>query len=216
MQLQPAGAGAAPVLVQQPDGRLPQVRRPGGDHLFRPDTGGGASGADPGRRRDQGLGQAQPVLLPDAAGAGRALRLLAGDRIRGSAGRGAEGGAARLRTRGNRVHLRLRARYQIPARPRLRGHHPQPGTPLSRDRFQHRARGTGQVPEQPVLPELRRFAPAAGGAPYLHRPQDAAPDQPDGVEGCLGLLQRAAVLRPEAGGGGENRQGNQRPRVLPQ
>ena len=73
--LRAAGAGAAPVLVQQPDGRLPEVRRPRGDPVLRPQARRHAAGRVAGRRRDSRLGQEEPVLFPDHRIAGRALRL---------------------------------------------------------------------------------------------------------------------------------------------
>jgi excinuclease ABC subunit A len=75
VQLRAARTGAAPVLVQQPDGRLPEMRRPRPDHLLRPGAGGRLPASVAGLRRDQGLGQAQPVLLHDAAEPVDALRL---------------------------------------------------------------------------------------------------------------------------------------------
>ena len=58
-----------------------------------------------------------------------------------------------------RLHERDAARSFDP-QPRLRGHHPQPGTALSRNRLDDGARGTGQIPQHQTLPGVRRHAPA--------------------------------------------------------
>ena len=78
-------ARAAPVLVQQPDGRLPALRRPGRGRVLRPEARGRAPEPVARQRRDPRLGPAQPFLLRDAAVARAALRLRH---------RGALGGAA--------------------------------------------------------------------------------------------------------------------------
>ena len=75
LQLFAAGAGAAPVFVQQPDGRVPALRRPGHDQFFRSQARRRLSRSVACVRRDQRLGPAQPVLFPDAAMPGAALRL---------------------------------------------------------------------------------------------------------------------------------------------
>ena len=71
LQLFAAGTRAAPVFVQQSDGRLPALRRPRPDQFLRSETRGGLPAPVARRRRHQGLGPAQPVLLPDAATAWR-------------------------------------------------------------------------------------------------------------------------------------------------
>ena len=66
-----AGARAAALLVQQSDGRVPALRRSGLDQLLRSEARRRVSAALARLGRDQGLGPAQPVLFPDAAGASR-------------------------------------------------------------------------------------------------------------------------------------------------
>jgi ABC-type dipeptide/oligopeptide/nickel transport system ATPase subunit len=83
--------------------------------------------------------------------------------------RSAAGGAARLGRDRDPVHVYQRARPHHGARARVRRDHPEPGTPLPRNRFGGRARGTGQVPEQPGVPGLPRHAPAHRGAPREDR-----------------------------------------------
>ena len=61
-----AGARAAAVLVQQSDGRVSALRRPRLDQLLRSQARRRLSAAFARVGRDQGLGPAQPVLLPDA------------------------------------------------------------------------------------------------------------------------------------------------------
>ena len=99
-------------------------------------------------RRDQGLGPAQPVLLPDAAEPRQALRLRRRDAVRRSCP------SARSRSilygsrrREDSVHVPVRARQADGARARVRGHHPQPRAALPRDRFGGGARGAREVPE---------------------------------------------------------------------
>ena len=54
--------------------------------------------------------------------------------------------------------------------PHFRRRDPEPGAPLARDRFGHRARRAGQVPQHQDLPRLRRLAPAARGPQRADRP----------------------------------------------
>jgi excinuclease ABC subunit A len=56
----------APVLLQQPDGRLPKCDGLGQIQFFDPARVVAYPHLSPGGRRHQGLGPAQPVLLPDA------------------------------------------------------------------------------------------------------------------------------------------------------
>ena len=75
VRLRAARARAAPVLLQQPDGRLPALRRPGRGGVLRPEAHRRASQPVARERRDPRLGPPQPFLLLDAAVARRALRL---------------------------------------------------------------------------------------------------------------------------------------------
>ena len=58
VQLLTIGIGAAPILIQQSDGRLPQVRRLGRDQFFRSEAGGGVSAFVARCGGNQGLGSA--------------------------------------------------------------------------------------------------------------------------------------------------------------
>ena len=58
-----------------PMGACPGMRRPRPDHVLRSEAGGRASVAVAGGGRGEGLGPAQPVLLPDAAKPRRVLRV---------------------------------------------------------------------------------------------------------------------------------------------
>jgi excinuclease ABC subunit A len=60
-----------PLLVQQPDGRVPALRRPGRDHLLRPEARRRLPAPVARGRRDPRLGPAQPVLLLDAGARSR-------------------------------------------------------------------------------------------------------------------------------------------------
>ncbi len=86
LQLLARRARAAPVLVQQPDGRVPALRRAGLDQLLRPEARRRLPAALARVGRDQGLGPPQPVLLPDAAGPRQARRLRPRAPVRAAAG----------------------------------------------------------------------------------------------------------------------------------
>ncbi len=73
-------AGTQAVLLQQPGWRLPDLRRPGGQAVLRHQAAGQWR-ADPGRRRDSRLGQAQRLLLPDARFAGSSLQVQPGHAV---------------------------------------------------------------------------------------------------------------------------------------
>ena len=73
LQPQPAGTGAAVVQLQQPDGRLPQLRRHRTGRILRPQARGRLPRAEPGRRRDPRLGPPQRLHPLAAHQPGRAL-----------------------------------------------------------------------------------------------------------------------------------------------
>src|SRR5207253_11189296 len=109
VRLRAARARAAPVLVQQPDGRLPALRRPGRDRVLRPEARRRASELVAGERRDPRLGPQEPFLLLDAAVARRALPLRHRAAL-GAAGRKSAGAdPLRLRAGEDRLHLSERA-----------------------------------------------------------------------------------------------------------
>ena len=158
-----AGTGAAPLLVQQPDGRVPGMRRPRPDHVLRSEAGGRASVAIARRRCREGLGPAQPVLLPDAAEPRGVLRVRHRQAFED------------LPEKVRKILLFGSGKQLIPfsyidgrgrtasTRARVRRDHPEYGAALSRDRFDRRARGTRQYQNNQPCPacegtRLRREA----------------------------------------------------------
>ncbi len=125
MRVQPDRARAAPVLVQQPDRRLPGVRRTRRPALLRSGPNRAAPGTVAGWRSNPGLGSAQPVLLPDDQVAVGALRLRSGTAVSIVAEEDPEHPAERQRQRGNPVSLRQRPRQQGAVAPCLRGRDPE-------------------------------------------------------------------------------------------
>src|SRR5690606_40883924 len=102
VRLLAAGPGAAPVLVQRTDGRLPVLRWPWRGRILRPDAGGGPSGAVAGGRCGARLGPAQRLLLPADQLTGQALPLRRGHTMAGPARGGARSRAVRQRRGGDR------------------------------------------------------------------------------------------------------------------
>ncbi|PRD30537.1 UNVERIFIED_CONTAM: hypothetical protein NCL1_26143 [Trichonephila clavipes] len=143
--------GAAPVLLQQPGGRLPHLRRPGRAPVLRPEAPDQPAGAVAVRRRDPRLGPPQLLLLRHAGVAGRALRLRARRTLGVPAGEDAESAAAGLRRRAGRLHLHRRPRPPRHPRAPVRRHPGQPRAPLPRDRVQLGARGPGAIPQHCAL-----------------------------------------------------------------
>jgi excinuclease ABC subunit A len=96
----------------------------------------------------------------------------------------------------------------------LRGHHPQPRTPLPRQRLDGRARGTAKyISNSPARP-----APAPACAPRracARRRQDAARDQPPAARRGAQLFQLPGADRRQGAGGRQDPQGNHRPPELP-
>ncbi len=129
----------------------------------------------------------------------------------------APGAAARLRRRGDPLLVfageRRLGRAAREQEARVRGHHPQHGAALPRDRFGRGARGARALPQPAALPRLRGHAPARRGAPreaggrrtgardLRDRPHDAA-RQP-------GVLPAAEAARRQ---GRDRRQGDPRDR----
>ncbi len=215
MQLRLAGTRATAVLLQQSDGRLPEVRRPRPDPVLRPGARRRLSPPLAGRRRDQGLGPAQPVLLPDAGVIGRALRHRHQCSLRKAARGNDRHRALRLGQGADPVQVPQREGHPLRPQPCLRGHHPQPRAPLPRDRLDGGARGAVEIPQQQALPRLRRHAPAPRGAPRLRRrPEHLGPQSPV-ADQLPRLLQPAATDRAEGPGRREDTQGNHRAAVLP-
>ena len=169
VQLFAAGAGAAAVLVQFADGRVPTLRWPGPGDRVRPRARGRLPKPEPGRRRGEGLGPAQRLHLLDDRERGQTRRLRCRDAVRAVARGGAPDAAARLGHAGHRVHL-PRRRGQGPrahgqALASVRRDHSQLRAALSRDRFDGGARGPRALPGGARLPAVRGLAAAARGAP---------------------------------------------------
>ncbi len=118
-----------------PMGACPRCDGLGSISFFDPEARGRVSAAVARVRRDQGLGPAQPVLLPDAAEPREARRLRRRAAVREAARARAEHRALRLGRREDPVHVPVRARPADDARARVRGHHAEPRAPLSRDRL---------------------------------------------------------------------------------
>ena len=211
-----AGTGAAPVLVQQPDGRLPEVRRPrassssstpSASSPSRPLSlaGGAIRGWD---KKNQFYFQ---IIESLAAHYGFSVDTPWNDlpeEFRTA-------GALRFRAHRDQFPLPERAGHALRPQPHLRGHHPQSRTALPRQRLERGARGTGQVHQQFGLPDLRRHPPARRGAPRARRRQDAARNQPPAARRGAQLLQLPAAGRRQGAGGREDPQGNHRPPELP-
>ena len=215
-----AGTGAAPLLVQQPDGRVPGMRRPRPDHVLRSEAGGRASVAVARGGRGEGLGPAQPVLLPDAAKSRGVLRIRHRHRRRRPAGEGPQDSAVRLGQAGDSVLVHQRTRPHLGARACVRRDHPESGAALSRDRFGRGARRTRQVSEQPAVPGLRRHAAAPRSALRADRRGRRRArhlrNQRLAVARRARLFPDAAARRLEARDRRQGREGNRRASDVPE
>src|SRR6267378_1389660 len=143
--LQRAAARAEAVLVQQPIGRLPELRWARGAGILRSATGGIAPASVTGRRRGAWLGPAQRSLLPPDPVACAPLRLRHRDALDGAAGARAPRAAARQRRGGDRIQLPRGCGTQIAQASRVRGDPAEPDAALSRDRITDGARGAGAL-----------------------------------------------------------------------
>ena len=163
LQLLAARTRAAPVLVQLTGGRLPELRWPGPGDGVRRRARGGLPLAQPGQRRDQGLGPAQQLHLRPAGKCGPALCLRPRHAVRATGQDASAGAAARQRhdRTALRLHSRGRGRQATPgqALAPLRRCPAHLGAPLARDRLGRGARGSGALPVAQALPGLR---PARG------------------------------------------------------
>ena len=144
---------------------MPALRRAGVDQLFRSEAGRRVPAAFARVGRDQGLGPPQPVLLPDAPESREARRLRPRAAVFAAARSRPATGALRQRRRKDPVHVPVGTRQADGARAHVRGHHPEPRAPVSRDRFADGPRGARQVPELEAVPRMRRHAVAARSAP---------------------------------------------------
>ncbi len=149
------------VLVQQPDGRLPELRRPGPDRVLRPEARGGASPTCRWPRAPSRAGTAATSSTSRCCRAWR--RSTTSTPIRAFEDLPANVQQVVLHGSGEAAipftYINENGRTAVRAA-RVRGDHPEPGAPLPRDRFGGGARGTRQVPEQPAVPGLRRHAAA--------------------------------------------------------
>ena len=118
-----------------PMGACPRCDGLGSDQLLRSEARRRVSAALARVGRDQGLGPAQPVLLPDAAEPREARRLRPRAAVREAARARAADPAVRQRRREDPVRVPVRARQADDARARVRGHHSEPRAPLPRDRL---------------------------------------------------------------------------------
>ena len=220
LQLLAVRARAAAVLVQQPDGRVPALRRPGLDQLLRSEARRRLSAALARVRRDQGLGPAQPVLLPDAREPREARGLRPRAPVRAAARARPAARPLRQRRRDDPVHVPVRARPADGARARVRGDHPEPRASLPRDRLGDGPRGAREVPELEAVPRMRRHAPAARGALRQGRQRRERARDLRGVG--LALKDAAEYFgalvarRPEARDRREDHQGDRQPPRVPE
>ncbi len=177
LQLLAERTRTAAVLVQQPDRRLPDLRRSRHAGVLRS------------RRRSSPIRICRSPAARCAAGTGATPTISSSS----SRWRGIRSSTSRRPSRicpttSSKLVLfgsgDERDRVQVPrrqgrhgqAQARLRRHRPQSGAPLRRDRIGDRARGTGQVPLGARLSRLRRHAPEPGGAQRVRRRQERAGD----------------------------------------
>ena len=114
----------------------------------------------------------------------------------------------------------VRSRQADGARARVRGHHPEPRAPLSRDRFDHGPRGARQISEFEALSRVRRHAAAARGAARQGRPtgrraRDLRDQQPS-AQGSRRVLSQAEARRTAPGDRRQDRQGDRQPAAVPE
>ena len=155
VRLHHRGDRAAPVLVQQPAGRLSGVRRPRPPHVHGPRSRGARPGEEPVRRRGRALGQLDLDLLPADPGQHRqALPPEPAHAVGGAAEQDARADPVRLGRGAGRAQLRRR-RAPLQHQPVVRGRAAEPAAALARDRFRMAQGGARQVSEH-----ARRARPA--------------------------------------------------------
>ncbi len=169
---------------------MPALRRAGVDQLFRSEAGRRVPAAFARVGRDQGLGPPQPVLLPDAPESREARRLRPRAAVFAAARARPATGALRQRRRKDPVHVPVGTRQADGARAHVRGHHPEPRAPLSRDRFADGARGARQVPELEAVPRMRRHAAAARSAPRESRRSARTRERSSRFRACRSRTRR--------------------------
>ena len=143
-----ARARAAPVLVQQPERRLPAAATDSATQdFFDPEKIVAQSASVARRRRGARLGPAQRLLFPAHPVAGAPLPSSTSRRPSRSLPRRRSDSwccSAAARSRSSSSTWTARAARQAQAR--LRGHRQEPRAPLQGDRVGDGARGAGQVP----------------------------------------------------------------------
>ena len=220
LQLFAVRARAAAVLVQQPDGRVPALRRARLDQLLRSQARRRVPAALARLGGDQGLGPAQPVLLPDAREPREARRLRPRAPVLAAARARPAARPLRQRRRDDPVRLPVRARQADGARAPVRGDHSEPRAPLPRDRFGDGPRGARQVPEFEAVPRMRRHAAATRGAFRQGRQRRECARDLRGVgaraQGCRRLFRPTLARRAEARDRREDHQGDREPPRVPQ
>jgi excinuclease ABC subunit A len=149
-------------------GRLPELRRPGRGRVLRSGARGRASGAVAGRRRDARLGPAQRLLLPDDHLAGQALRFDV-DAPWQRCPRDPRRRAARQRRGGDQPSPTSPRTAASTSASTLRGHRPEPGAPLPRDRIGAVREELAKYISDAPLPRLRRRAPEPRRAQRVRR-----------------------------------------------
>ena len=217
VRLHHRGDRAAPVLVQQPAGRLSGVRRPRPPDVHGPRSRGARPGEKPVRRRGRALGQLDLDLLPADPGQHRqALPPEPAHALGGAAGEDARADPVRLGRGAGRAQLRRR-RAPLQHQPVVRGRAAQPAAALARDRFRLAQGGARQVSEHRAVRGLRRPSPEARGARGqgarpAHRRSDRAVDRGGSrlVSRVAGASHRQAERDRTA-----HPEGSQRPPGLP-
>ena len=191
VQLLDPRARAAPLLVQQPDGRLPALRRPGRDHASSIPSAWSPSRTcrSPAARSAAGTGATSSTS--------RCSRRSRSTTASTSTRRSRRCPSARSRsccTAPGEEKIAFRypgeTRAQRREGARLRGHPAEPRAPLPRDRLRRGEGGARQVPQHARLPRVRRHAPAAS-----RRATCAWPAAPSTSSPSLPLRAGAAVLR---------------------
>ena len=139
VQLLAAGARAAALLVQQPDGRLPALRRPRHGHLLRPEARGGLPAPVARLGRDQAAGTGATSSTSRCCRRSRSTTASTSRRPSRSCPAASRKwcSTAPARRRSRFAYLGERSQ-QLAARAPLRGHRPEPRAALPRNRLGRR------------------------------------------------------------------------------
>ncbi len=216
LRLQHPGARAASVLVQQPEWRLPRLRRPRRAHVLRPQPHRRAPAPVARGRRDPRLGQPQPFLLGNDPVAREALQIRRDGAVPGSRGEAPQHRAVRQRRREDPVQVREPEEGQpLGVAARVRGHHPEHAAPLHGDRESGRARDARKVPEHADVQDLQRHAPERRRAQRVRAGEAAARDHEPERHGRARVLRRVEPGRLARRDRRQDRQGDRQSPEVP-